>query len=736
MMNWIIPLTDIQDKDRRRVGGKCFALAVMAKCGFTVPFTVCVTTDVYDLFVARTGLRERIALELNRKDFHDMRWEELWDASLRIRNMFLRKSIPTPIYAGLKRFLESTFNDRPVVVRSSAPGEDAPGTSFAGLHDSFVNVVGVDDILEHIRFVWASLWSDAALLYRRELGLDIATSSMAVVVQEIILGDQSGVAFTRNPSDRSQGVIESVHGLNQGLVDGSVEPDRWILDRATGAIISHAEVPRERWVVPAGTGVRLDTLPEEKAERAPLDNSDVAAVFTTALELEGAFGTPQDVEWTFRRGALHILQSRPITAISSDRGEDERGWYLSLRKSYDTLRALRTKIENELLPRMVKEAERLAARDVEALSDDVLAEEIARRLELYKRWHDIYWDDFIPFAHGIRLFGQVYNNVMRPEDPYEFVDLLGDTQMVSLRRNRILENMAQEVRNDTALRKALTDRTSFGVPRDFLDEIATFASQFGDSFHFMAREDNDTVPEGLTAILLELADHPREGNRTKGNDVTARRDAFLNRFEGEERVRAEELFDLARTSYRMRDDDNICLGNIEREVYGAVDEGRKRLHNRGGSNVEQLTPDEVPEVLRGREVIGRGKRDNDRSLEHIAVKVLQLVGQPAGPGLASGTARVIVTPADLTDLKYGEILICDAIDPNMTFVVPLAAGIVERRGGMLIHGAIIAREYGLACVTGVANATTHIKTGDRVTVDGYLGIVIIDRDVREGQEPS
>jgi phosphohistidine swiveling domain-containing protein len=103
----------------------------------------------------------------------------------------------------------------------------------------------------------------------------------------------------------------------------------------------------------------------------------------------------------------------------------------------------------------------------------------------------------------------------------------------------------------------------------------------------------------------------------------------------------------------------------------------------------------------------------------------QIVGQPAGPGLALGRARVIATRDDLLAFEDGEILVCDAIQPEMTFVVPLAAGIVERRGGMLIHGAIIAREYGLPCVTGVPGATELIRTGQRVTVDGYLGIVIV-----------
>jgi pyruvate,water dikinase len=81
--------------------------------------------------------------------------------------------------------------------------------------------------------------------------------------------------------------------------------------------------------------------------------------------------------------------------------------------------------------------------------------------------------------------------------------------------------------------------------------------------------------------------------------------------------------------------------------------------------------------------------------------------------------------SDLFNFKSGEILVCDAVDPNMTFVVPLAAGIVERRGGMLIHGAIIAREYGIPCVTGVADASHSIRTGDTITLDGFLGIVIV-----------
>ena len=91
----------------------------------------------------------------------------------------------------------------------------------------------------------------------------------------------------------------------------------------------------------------------------------------------------------------------------------------------------------------------------------------------------------------------------------------------------------------------------------------------------------------------------------------------------------------------------------------------------------------------------------------------------------TGPARVIEGVEGLFAFQPGEVLVCDAIDPNMTFVVPMASAVVERRGGMLIHGAIIAREYGLPCVTGVPDITTLVATGDRLTVDGYLGIVTV-----------
>ncbi len=720
-MKPFVSLLEMADEDREQVGGKSLALAALARDRMNVPDAACITAEVYTDYVTSTGLGERILLELGRKNFEEMRWEEMWDASLRIRNMFLNTPIPTRLSAILRDAIEGRFKGKAVVVRSSAPGEDSARTSFAGLHESYVNVTGTESIVEHIRLVWASLWSDAALLYRQELGLSVEKSTMAVLVQEIVVGGESGVAFGRNPNDESQAVIEAVYGLNQGLVDGTVEPDRWILDRETGEIISHTPAHRDKAIVPTPEGVRPEPLPSAKVNAPPLDRKRIKKVFDLALGTERLFGAPQDVEWTFRRDLLYVLQSRPITARQA-RDVDNRAWYLSLRRSFENLKALRRRIEKELIPAMVEEAESLIGQDVAKLPDAELAAEIARRSRIHERWVKIYWSDFIPFAHGARLFGQVYNDTVRPTDPYEFIDLLGSTQMASLERNRMLEDMAGRIRENPRLAESLRARKKDLDP-GFTKVLDEFTERFGDLFQGLAQSKKQR--EAICRLLLEMANRAPTDEGRRSKDVEALKNKFLSHFEGEQKAEAAELLDLGRASYRLRDDDNIYLGRIEGQMLAAIDEGRRRIEQRDTVDAQRIGTEELVKTLKDPSYIPERHHTAEQAASDDELKARQLVGQPAGPGIAKGKARVILDPSDLFDFKSKEILICDAVEPQMTFVVPLSAGIVERRGGMLIHGAIIAREYGLPCVTGVPNATSLIHTGDEVTVDGYLGIVVV-----------
>lgn len=768
-MKTTLSLGEILPSSGSEVGGKGLNLARMVQGGFAVPETLCITTAAYDAFLKTAGLGERIQMELNRKPFSRMRWEEIWDAALRIRNLFLITPMAPELSESLEKAVTEGFGERAVVVRSSAPGEDSGGSSFAGLHASFVNVSGQGEIIAHVRKVWASLWSDAALLYRLELGLDVQKSSMAVIVQEFVEGECSGVFFGRNPVADGQAVLEAVHGLNQGLVDGTVQPDRWLLDRRSGRILSHVPVDRSHKVATLSHGVGLGPLTKKLAQRAPLTPPGVRRIFGMAKEVERMFGYPLDMEWTLRDGKVVLLQARPITTGKRAEEGDQRAWYLSLHRSFENLQALRVRIEGEWVPEMIRDAENMAGTDLAALSDGELAAEIERRRQVNDHWVQVYWKEFIPFAHGVRLFGQVYNDAVRPEDPYEFMRLLERTPMKSLERNLLLEELAHMVKKDSHLAQRLSagdyeladGAMRLGKIDQEKEEIQGFE---GDSFQirvaaFMARFGDLSCPvtgggqcrqgaAGIVRIVLEMAAHaPETAVKPKRRDTGALENRYLSMFPEERRGWAKEVMALGRASYQLRDDDNIYLGRIEAGHAEAVRKGCERIEGGGAA----MDPESREKLSHACGVDPAGEEAPDGDLKKAPVKeaaaarevcevatgpgdgiayrscARQLIGQPAGPGIATGRARVIRRHEDLMDFSHGEIMICDAVDPNMTFVVPLAAAVVERRGGMLIHGAIIAREYGIPCVTGVPDLTTLVETGDRVVVDGYLGIVTLSR---------
>jgi pyruvate,water dikinase len=722
---WLKSLTQIDSQDRPLFGGKAFQLAQMHRMGLHLPRTRCLSKAAYDRFVDETGLRERIQLEVNRKPFQDMRWEEIWDCATRIRHLFLKTSFPERMQHQLLEEIRSSFKGRSVAVRSSAPEEDHTRHSFAGLHESFINLQDPWLIVDHIRKVWASLWSDAALLYRQELNLSAEKSAMAVVIQETVAGSSSGVVFTRNPNAESQTVIEAVHGLNQGLVDGAIEPDRWVLARSNGRIIRHEAARRDKYVVTSAEGCRKAPLPQDLAALPPLQDNQVKALFDWAMAIEKNQNHPQDIEWTLEDNQLILLQTRPVSTLRSDDGDDRRKWYLSLHRSFENLSELRIKIEGELIPEMIRTAARLGQTDLSRLSEKELEAEIQKRWEINHRWVNIYWADFIPFAHGVRLFGQVYNDTLRPDDPYEFVGLLTRTGMLSMDRNQRLSAMAEAVRNAPRLAEVLKNGQYNLLPPGFRSDWDAFIEKFGDlSCGLPGATQCDHEMTTLAGIVLEMAAHrPDPKADLSAASMQDLQQAFLECFDGTRRQWAADLLDLARASYQLRDDDNIHLGRIEARLLEAVNEGRKRLQH---GSTESGDLKRLKNLLQKLDPTASPKSEPasmPRTGERIQAR--QLVGQPAGPGVVNAKARVIEHPSGLTAFKHGEILVCDAVDPNMTFVIPLASGVIERRGGMLIHGAIIAREYGLPCVTGVSGVMDLVQTGDRLTVDGYLGIVTV-----------
>ena len=720
------------------IGGKARALARLGRAGYAVPRGFCLTTRAYEEFVEASGIRANIAMEMGRKRIDDLRWEEIWDAALRIRAMFVGHPLSDALREAIADAVGHLDPSASLAVRSSAVGEDSAGRSFAGLHESVLGVRGARGVEEAVPIVWASLWSDAALLYRKELDLDPARSRMAVVVQEMVVADRSGVAFSRDP--RSPGaeraIVESVAGPCRLLVDGEVDPDRWELDRGSGRVLN--------W----RAGQRADG-----GEVTPLlEAPDLERILETLLSIEELFGWAPDMEWTGREDSFTVLQARPITTAPAPAADDKRSWYLTLRPGEVRLRELRKRVADELIPELEAEGQALADEPLEELDDRGLAGAIERRSEAVGKWKKIYWDEFIPFAHGVRRLATCYNDAVRPEDPYEFVALLQDQPLLAVERNRAIEGLARRLAEEDALRAAvealiekhagaLSVRTvglelrgaAPGADR-FLQEFESLGERFLDVVYDHERLRDR--PEPLLRTLVELSRRLQEsvgGTPETATPAAVLEKRWLDAVDSQRHDEVREIIETGRVSWKLRDDDNLLVARLESQLLRAVAEGAGRLGQRGRLEGEGRPTERDAEALAAalRDPSGRPVRieaaepEGETSVHPPGEGPRQMVGQPASPGVATGTVRCVRGPDDLGAFRRGEVLVCDAIQPTMTHLVPLASAIVERRGGMLIHGAIIARELGIPCVNGVRSAAETLSTGDFVTVDGYLGIVTV-----------
>ncbi len=736
---FLIPLHAPGVWDEQIVGGKAAKLAQLACADFEVPRGFCLTTWAYEAFVNDAGITAAIHMELGRKPLDDMRWEELWDAALRIRATFLAQPLSELLRQTVAEGLLSFDAATPLAVRSSAIGEDSAGCSFAGLHESITGVRGRRSVEDAVRLVWASLWSDAALLYRKELGLDPAHSRMAVIVQAMVSADCSGVAFARDPRDirKEHAVIESVPGPCSLLVDGLVDPDHWELDRKTHDIIA--------WL----PGKRGDA-----GQTAPLlETRDLKQILQTLLSVEQLFGWSPDMEWTGKSDSLTVLQARPITAAAPDE-DDKRAWYLTLRPGDARLKELRERVVEQLIPQLQAAGQALATAELELLDDQQLADAIEKRSAVVTNWKKIYWGDFIPFAHGVRRLATYYNDAVQPEDSYEFVGLLRDQALVATQRNDAIGQLAHQLATNDLLRSAVerllaehAGVLNWPIFRDALMRIADGTEDFVRGFEAMNERFLDIAydqerlhdqPEPILWNLIELSQVPNRSLNdapVTGDSATALEEQLLEAVGPQRRDEALEVIETGRVSWKLRDDDNLLVARLESQLLRALDVAGKRLRYldrlTGAGHLNESHVESIVQALREPSAAPITLEPTAKvpATESYCAPPgetpRQLIGQPASPGVATGTVRCINGRSDLGKFRQGEVLVCDAIQPTMTHLVPLASAIVERRGGMLIHGAIIARELGIPCVNGVRNAADILKNGDIVTVDGHLGIVTV-----------
>jgi pyruvate,water dikinase len=204
-----------------------------------------------------------------------------------------------------------------VAVRSSAVDEDGQAASFAGQHETYLNVVGVDPIAEAIRRCWASALSHRAMAYRQQRGLSLDGLRLAVLVQCLVPADASAVVFSANPVSgrRDEVVINATWGLGESLVGGTVTPDTYVVRKADLKVVGRRIADKQRMTVATAGGTAEVNVPRLLRSRPALRNEQAIALARLALALEAAMGWPVDVECAYQADHLHLLQCRPVTVL-------------------------------------------------------------------------------------------------------------------------------------------------------------------------------------------------------------------------------------------------------------------------------------------------------------------------------------------------------------------------------------------------------------------------------------
>ncbi|MBC2185372.1 phosphoenolpyruvate synthase [Listeria sp. FSL L7-0253] len=315
MKPYVLKFQEIDKATEALVGGKGMNLGACSKiAGVQVPAGFCLTTEAYKKTLAENTEFQQLLHRLSTLTTSDGSSIQAISADIRtlIQNIHIAPEITDAIDAALL----SLGANEAFAVRSSATAEDLPHASFAGQHDTYLNIIGRDEILRHISKCWASLFTERAIIYRIQNQFEHSKVQLAVVVQQMISPDASGILFTADPitSNRKSLSIDASFGLGEALVSGLVSPDSYTVQENT---ITNKIIATKKLAIyslkEGGTETR--TLEKSQQTEQTLTDQQILQLAKLGREIEAYFGKPQDIEWCLVGDVFYIVQSRPITTL-------------------------------------------------------------------------------------------------------------------------------------------------------------------------------------------------------------------------------------------------------------------------------------------------------------------------------------------------------------------------------------------------------------------------------------
>ena len=332
-MNYILDFEDVDKRSLQLVGGKNASLGEMIKAGIRVPPGFAVTTETYQSFITGAEISDKIFDTLFHLDTEDV--DSLNRASTEVQMLINRAALSHEIQTAIKeRYTElcrkSDVGILPVAVRSSATAEDLPTASFAGQQDTYLWVEGAGKVIESVQKCWASLFTPRAISYRVKNAFPHEKVLISVGVQKMVNSKTAGVMFTLNPTngDISKVVIEGSWGLGETVVSGSVNPDKFVVDKvvmeASEKTISTKHI--ECIYDPDKGGVINADVAQDMQCVCCIEAREVKELVKLGKRIESHYGYPMDIEWAIDKDFsfpenVFIVQARPETVWSQRKKE-------------------------------------------------------------------------------------------------------------------------------------------------------------------------------------------------------------------------------------------------------------------------------------------------------------------------------------------------------------------------------------------------------------------------------
>lgn len=846
MMAEVVKLADVDRTMVGTVGGKGAQLGELMRIDdVQVPDGFCVTTDAYRRTIdASPSIGKSLAV-LSHLTAEDR--DAVANGSASLRHAIESIELPSDVVESIAAALRDLGEGGSYAVRSSATAEDLPSASFAGQQDSFLNVSGLERILDHITRCWASLFTERAVAYRVANGIDHGTVDMAVIVQRMVPADAAGVLFTADPvtSNRTIARVEAVRGLGDSFVSGQAPADSYAV--------------RDDEIISASCTATWPVLTDDQVVR----------LVDLGRRIEGHMGEPHDIEWCCAEGTFFIVQSRPITTLYPVPPAPDDGIHVYASVGHqqmmtDAMKPLGLSIWQLTTLRPMAEAGSRLFVDITAMlttpegrtgltrglgaSEPLIADALQTVIDR----------DIVPLSPGSdpgpmppgvgesmaepepeavkqqiataqRSIATLRRSIRHESGPALFDAILADVDelrrlvsdpqsmqalMAGIEASRTLNEtlgdwlgetnaadvLAQSVLHNVTAEMGLALLDVADAVRPHADVIAHLENvaagnvaegQLFDSLRILSggadaaealsaflddygmrcvgeidvtRERWDERPELLVPALVanikgaEPGESARRFERGRQQAV-AKRDEVLARVrllpDGERKAaETEDAIRRLRAYTGYREYPKYVMANRYSEYRKALlGEAERQVRSgllRRADDIFFLRFDELQDAVRTQRVdhgLIQERRDAFARDQKLAPpRLITSEGEtisgayhrddvPAGalPGLAvsagtiEGRARVVSDIGD-ADLEPGDVLVTAFTDPSWTPVFLGIAGLVTEVGGVMTHGAVIAREYGLPAVVAVEDATRLIRDGQRIRVHGSAGFVELLED--------